>query len=1230
MLSRRRSSERASVAQPLIAQTSLTPSQKRLGAALRGASIIFSVQARLDSTTNVTISPTTNSTSLERPGISRPPDVSGDLTASDVTGVRRLFSRESRLRRSRTPAPGDPQLTYHLVVASHGKASDVIRLHHLVDHGPGARAAVHRTWPLADLRKIDGLGRPVKESLQFTLYFASSNRATAWRCNSPQERATFLWSLLQTCVSHLKRAPPVTNLRLLDLQKIAESPTDSERDEADDESSGKVRPEAKQNRLNSSLDELAAERNQQSDDIIRASANPSDSSNNRGVSANGSTSASTPATAKNSGSVHGRRQTDALFEDINENLLAEHGDRIRDDSSESLAGAHGKKMREMTSQKVKRTLSEPKASKLNVNRAGNPDPDSDAFLPKRADTIAPVQRTNDPKVRELNIDERAFLAAAKQMGANSSFEMDNFKGNHDSNREGNPKARIFQQRLKMGEASTAKVVAERKLLQEKKLFKLSLQEQIHLTSVLQLFKEKGHCNSLGDFNCWAEDRIGRLENENITDTVNVEKTSMSASEEQSTTTTLKRKIGVLKQKNSDHYSYDSLTKTMTDAEPWLGRCQLVLAPYAALIKDIHGGVSLLEVQRTNASRLSNVLAELLETLSFEQSEQSLVDGIGTYDASLNLTEFDGEDFQVATRVIASKVAALQRLSPLADMEAVRKVQSLLSQRQREASSILMPMLREHIDDIYNRERALMTEGRFEKVRRNRFRDSMSAERQEFLNGAQSLAIFGEEKFVALIEHFISLSSTRVLDSLHVSREKVSKGVTKGAIVVHPTKLLTNHLFYSIIVESTQACQLFASILGDAHGKRMIGLPELLNRLVDANAIIAMFAGGSSDALRACTYLCISHQLQHIMGQIRDGNWARIIDILVHGIEASELSEIDFTDCSRVGVQKLSRNLRFEDNERATCDSNDLHSSPSASHSEPLFEGKRAYVGENVFGGTEDISACMSNYVNVSEAISKNCDLLAAEHVSSSIAALSNATDMNSDRARAEFLLRVQETVDLCTTLTSPEYEFFTEDSVVTVAATTARSFCERLVTAAMRCTEISTHGCIERVSDIVKLQCYGYIATNLNGTERPSFLIQFAHLSSSIRRHVMAKWAEREVYGNLLASLRIESGRPSCETQQKFQTALSEIDIAQTVSQMKELLLTVLGTAAKGAVFETSCTTLISLVKEKLEDSLRRAKKQRLSAETRSRLVTVSKDLLYSLRLELGKPVKNRTGALQV
>ncbi|KAA8492281.1 hypothetical protein FVE85_3719 [Porphyridium purpureum] len=110
-----------------------------------------------------------------------------------------------------------------LAVCETERGSPQLRLH-LMQDAPFAtgKLAISRTWLLNDLSKVDGLNAPADVALEFALLFSDTKRLV-WVCDSPRDRAIFLWGLLQTCASRLSRAPPVEGLRILELQEFAQA-----------------------------------------------------------------------------------------------------------------------------------------------------------------------------------------------------------------------------------------------------------------------------------------------------------------------------------------------------------------------------------------------------------------------------------------------------------------------------------------------------------------------------------------------------------------------------------------------------------------------------------------------------------------------------------------------------------------------------------------------------------------------------------------------------------------------------------------------------------------------------------------------------------------------------------------------------------------------------------------------------------------------------------------------
>lgn len=122
-----------------------------------------------------------------------------------------VLARKRLLRRG--PAPGVPAL----LVATRSRRGGALRMHLLAEVGQSARS-----WPLSDLRLVDGLGLPVREATDFALTFTGAARPLVWRCESAPKRAAFLWSLLQVCAARLQsRAPPSQRISLLELQTFA-------------------------------------------------------------------------------------------------------------------------------------------------------------------------------------------------------------------------------------------------------------------------------------------------------------------------------------------------------------------------------------------------------------------------------------------------------------------------------------------------------------------------------------------------------------------------------------------------------------------------------------------------------------------------------------------------------------------------------------------------------------------------------------------------------------------------------------------------------------------------------------------------------------------------------------------------------------------------------------------------------------------------------------------------
>lgn len=919
---------------------------------------------------------------------------------------------------------------------------------------------------------------------------------TVWKSHNVTDRAVFLWALLQCCVSNLKRAPPVANLLLLDLQTKAEG------------------------------------------GVIHA-----------------------PPT-------HQAQRTERRG--VDDTLGANRG--------------KGKVIRDMLKgQKVTRTLSEPKASKV----VGMVDEEE-----KRADTVAPVG--TDAVLRGLNMDERAFMAAAKRMGGGTLEQ-----GGEDSC-VSDPKARFFQNRLKMGDSSTAKVVAERKWQQEKKLFKLSPKEQQDLAFAMDLFREEGGAK-LAAFGSWAEARIQSLEVENIADIVNVEKQVMPAKD------------------GEGRWPYKNLVETMTVAEPWLLKCQTLLAPYAELANDIHRSAQLLETQMKNMNALEQVLSELLETLTFDHSEQSLVDDIKHADASSRLEEFDSEDFQTAVQIIASKVEALDRMSTLSDMSAVKSAQRLLSERQNEASAILLPALKSYLDHLFATPDKDICHEYFERLRTNRLFGRDSEQHHKFLVAVKSIAVFGKTAYAQLVEHYISLSSKWIIDMLRAMMDKMPKPSPDLSSVVARTEMLVEFIFFVCIAEGAQAFQLFFNATESAANGADLCFSRIIRRQVLDRDIVREFLGSEdlgAQIIPHCVHLHAHYAFDFFSERLANCN-DEDIELLLAKVERLIRGEADNQPKEalneQAGVERLAISVSREDTQEEV---HTLYSSTqTVSSDDPDLS--RQSITSRLCQSLEDkgcVRESMSVFFDICRDISLICHSVTESLVGSTITSFSTPRDIGSVSGRAGFFECVRSSINLCCDLASPRLQSFGTENRTCEPYETTKTLCERLVAATMRSTEIVTHSCSEPVSDIIKLQSYGYISAKLGEPNLPDMFAPLEHLSTRVRKHVMTRWAQREIFSPILNDLKLTDGRGVADAQTSFCKSVEELDVSGIANRIDGIICDALEDAVNTAVAMPVYSDIILWTKDSLEEILRVAKKEKVPLEPRTALLSFSRELISKLR----------------
>lgn len=1191
MLSRRRSSEQTAHHPTPPLQTS--PSLTRLEAALRGVTVLFSIIAQPDNPTNP------NHYSHQRPNLPRPPpDLSDAPPPPDHSAKRRLFARDSRPdrpRRSSAPAPP----VHRLVVASSAKNPSQIRLYQLLDYPTVPRVSVTRSWNLSDLRKIDGLGLPVTESVRFGLFF-NSGKMFVWLTHSPLARATFLWSLLQTCVSQLRRAPPVQHLRLLDLQTIAENPeTSTDPAELDDDisSTNYAGSDRSNVRLASSLEELP---DPHLDPLVASHTSPFDPAGSVAPT-------SRPRSDKPSASDFSRPVPHpGASPRISSNAAAPsttQSSRPMPPPSPKVSSKHSKRPpRDSLTQKVTRTLSEPK-----VSAAAGSSSDSDNFADelRKPETIAQTRVASNENLHNLNIDERAFLAAAKRMGAEKPHHLKKSEVlEHFASVGSDPKARIFQNRLKAADGNTAKVIAERRIQQEKKMYRLNDEEKKDLAFALELFHAESNKVPLSDFGTWSDSQIQSLEVENIADIISVE-------EHDSTLDRSNRKPEYEQEhtvsngiKHASH-PYELLVDSVKRADVWLKKSETLLSPYASLAEDLNNEVILLALQRKNIVDMETQLGDLVRVIAFSPTEQELISDLDGMELSQDPAEANYTEIYQAVEVVSQKANALVQLPQLAEMESVAKIRALIVEKQEKASKALLPSLKKFLSAQYQNDDQESLTGKMDDLRLKTSEEGTSPVFSEFLKGARCLAMCGKTSFDSLLDHYVTVSTHRILETVRLLMRGEGDAVIEKVALDSRSRRFMESVFYACLAEGFRAFRLFGDTLEKYPGKSYVSISSILRRQVPGlnfvEEFITSFSWGDK-TVEACLNLHFSHCLDDFTAKL-----SMCSDLELNGIVARierlispETAQLDASGSSLWGSAQYVHSER---------------SSPWLTSSTVSFpQTTQSQTDQSVTKEDRVVSDCLSNFLVTYNELSLASHAMAEKHVNMVTTMMAAPRDISDPVGRAAFFARVKEAVDLCWELASPTFQGQPSGSTT---SSKAKSLCEKLIAAAMRNTEVASAVGMKRNADIVKLQCYGYIAARLADAAE-DFLIQLAHLSGRVRKHVMLKWAEENLFDSAFGDLHLhELKRNSSSAGLKIREGLNKISAADVSASMKKMVDSCMEGATRTCAIGPFYTEMIAMTREKFEEALRSARKDKHLAEVRPKLLAFSRELLSSLRADM-------------
>lgn len=850
--------------------------------------------------------------------------------------------------------------------------------------------------------------------------------------------------------------------------------------------------------------------------------------------------------------------------------------------------------------KVSGTSSEPKASV----RTGTSD-DSDISKNDDRDRASTVisQQAGESSIDDMGMDRRAFLAEAKRMGAKRSFEIRKDPVDRFSSVGSDPKARLFQNRLKVSDANTAKVVAERRMQQEKKSFRLSSEEQTDLVFALELFSSEKEGRRLCEFGDWAERQIHALEVENIADIVNVEKSASNLNMVQGIR--INESEGISKDQKSP---YDILVESMTLAAPWLEKCQSALAPYASMAEDINNEIIILELQRQNALRLCAQLDELLLAVSFNDEEQAKISNLDSFVLSSDVGEVDYELFHETVQLITKKSADLSRLEALSKMSAVTEIQGMITEKQNNASSALLVVLKTYLSDVYRINSTDQFEFHLNALSRKSSTNPDEEDLTRFLKGARCLSVCGNDSFVDLVDHYVSVSRGWVSDILSSwVLTKESSSLEKRVLDMRVNEF-TENLFYICLLEGAQAFRLFTDIFDSLDQDKYISISLILRRQVPDVEFVQEFITPKveeNSGNKACVHLHASHYLERFAEKLG-------------GCNDEQLHEIITNVETRVGISN------FPGNNNGNL--KPMKSSPSETtliieHAKRRERNPKQSL-TNVSQEDRIVRECISNFLVVCQELSLSCHELVEKHCGQVISSMAVPQEVDSKDGRAFFFSTIKDAVDLCSDLSSPTFQVVTSSVPAQVSSVKTRSLCERLIAAAMRSTEVaSTSGTSSTgtaiTADIVKLQCYGYIAAKLGEGERDQYLIHLAHLSSRVRKHVMIRWAEKAVFESILGNLHFDSSKRSTEVYSKFRTAVMDFNAARIAARMKNAIELAMESSMHTCAILPFYMDMISLTKERMEKVLGRARKDKAISDVRPKLLFFSKELLANLRGEL-------------
>lgn len=802
-----------------------------------------------------------------------------------------------------------------------------------------------------------------------------------------------------------------------------------------------------------------------------------------------------------------------------------------------------------------RAYSEPQLSESHSQNPSERCPDADS---SQEASHSERTRAKDPDVDQVHFESAAYRLQQKRVSGLPTDARD-FLSSHGSD----PKAVLFENRRRTNDAHTRTLIDRMRIQRQRKQARLSQEEERDLLYSLKLFEEDGEVH-LHEFGKWLENRIQRLEVENIGDIVDVE--SCGPGHETEKKDTSQDEI----EKEDFH---DVLIKSIVDADPWLRKCESILEPHASLAEEVNYDLTLLETQRENNHALQRELETLLQSVSFTSKEQGLVDELDVSFAA-HRTNIDYSKLHEVINVLTSKSREIAKLTKLSNMSAVTNAVRYISEKQNRASTFLLPALKEFLDNLYAAKRKAL----FGTVDGNPIPDADSLGWSEesfndFCKGLKCIAVCENNSLAYIVDHYVELASSWTTDLLKfLLQGEHSLSLTKEALDVRVERFAEN-LLYSCLLEGDLAFRLLDREL---HRREKI-LPSLLRRQLPSPELLREFLkrqDHDDKDFEACIHQHFWHSLD-FFGE-------------------------KYEDCSGEDLQSVVSNV-----ERRLCTLCEAH-------------GRRFTAAElqihNLRNKDQATQATLASYRVKCRILSLTSQRLVETHANDVVASLSEPLDLKRATKRAFFFSRVKEAVDLCIELSSPLYVGVGDPQSERNEKT--KSICEMLIGAALRRTEIASTGAGERADD-VKLQCYGYIAAKLREGADVDYLARLAHLSDRVREHIMCRWTQRVVLSRIFHGITIETSIQDAEVYSKVRMAVASLDASTTVLEVRKAVQATLEEAAKTCVILPFYADMISLIKDCVEDMLRKARSNKFVSDIRPKMRSFTSEVLSSFRKEL-------------